>query len=160
MMKTILKVLGLLLCALLLLKGNSIWYDIFPKGKKFGVAFNKERQERGIPILPEDWVTKNNASYIKAWFPPDSSHGATYRSMKLTRIEDDKLVYEEDHIVHDGPGDREVLSIGYNYDSTSHWKCSYSTWKRDSKKVSLTKEQADSVLASWSFTIKQINRSK
>ncbi|SFD62023.1 hypothetical protein SAMN05518672_102649 [Chitinophaga sp. CF118] len=135
----------------LLYTRKSLYYRFFPKADKYGVKYNVERKQRGILPLPINWTTRDFANETKIWFPPPAEmHEGVVRSMKLVRVNNDHIQYEEDHIAKTLNSGYATLSIGYNYDSIQHWCYTYIAPGYD-KEDTLSRRDVDSILKMWNF---------
>ena len=120
-------------------KLRQVWYDWFPVGNEYGQAFNETRNSIGVLELPDDWTTSDNAYEFKTWRPEGASN---IRTMKTVRIENDTIVAEIDYLKND----IYTMQIKYSYLIDTPWEIKIQYEDND---LSLSKSQADSVLAVW-----------
>lgn len=115
------------------------WYNLFPKGAKYGVNFNEDRLQLGVLPLPEEWSTNDNADEFKTW-RPNKVEG--YRTMKTVILENDKIVAEVDYLKNNVY----TLQIKYSYTESQPWEIKLQDGQTD---FSLSKPQLDSILTVW-----------
>lgn len=129
--------------------GETIYYHFYPRGERFGVAFNDERKRLGILPLPANWETEYTTE-TKDWYTPARPVQGVFRSSKLVRVEDDHIEFEEDHITNIHDETTESLTLHYDYDH-ARWTYTYAA-SGLSKSFHLTRPQADSLMQAWHFT--------
>ena len=145
-------VLSTIICIIFLATiyfGENIYYHFYPKGERFGVAFNDQRKKLGILPLPPNWHT-DYKDETKDWYSPVRPSQGVFRSSKLVRVEDDHIEFEEDHITNIHNQTTESLTLHYDYDSASHWSYAYAATGL-SRTFKLSSEQADSLMKAWDF---------
>jgi hypothetical protein len=150
-------VISTVICIVLMVAlyfGGSLYHLIHPKGEAFGMAYNSERQRRGILPLPKGW-TNDYTGDTKEWYPPQRPDSGVFRSSKLVAVDDDEIQYEDDNITNKHAGITEKLTMHYDFDADTHpWSFSYSA-SGMKQPVNFTLVQADSLLQAWNF--KEIN---
>lgn len=140
----------IILSAVLIFSQESIYYWLFPPGKKYGMAFNEERKQLGIATLPANWETKDKYSETKMWHPPVNPASGAFRSSKTVIVNDDgEITYDGDIYLRLNNGQQENLVVGYKFGDKGGWECKYYSSSLQSRALELTKEQADSVIQNW-----------
>lgn len=128
---------------------DRLYYLVFPPGKKYGVAFNTERERIGIALLPDIWVTNDERSETKIWYPPNRPDSGSFRSSKVIVVKSGDIVYEGDVYLHIVGEKYEKLTVGYKYNDTRSWECKYNNTLNSVTESDVTKYKADSILHSW-----------
>lgn len=134
-----------------------------PMVKKYGLDFNKQRQELGLPVLQANWKLVKNDQGILRWAPDGNLNAAGFIHKQVT-IKDNKLYAEENRFEgknkyqRDGTDYTEEVYIGCYFDDKeqiSEWNCVFkgtrnpinnSASEGDTK---ITVKQADSIVTSW-----------
>jgi len=134
-----------------------------PMVKKYGLDFNKNRTELGLPILQASWKLVKNDQGILRWAPAGDLT-ATGFIHKQVSIKDNKIYSEENRFEgknkyqRDGTDYTEEVYIGCYFDDKeqiSEWNCVFkgtrnpingSASEGDTK---ITVKQADSIVTSW-----------
>lgn len=173
-------VIGIIVYAIHVAYLNS---DFFFKNQSreevYGQIYNGTRDRLGIPILPNDWYTKDTSTIPTGHFSSrrlvTNNHWLTqiwssystekpdkpYHKEKEIRRLDDKIKTETDRFVFPGDSIEYLLELRYSYLGYNEdpWECSLvklidSDNTYDMSSVSLTIEQADSVLDAWRLSRK------
>jgi hypothetical protein len=131
--------------------------------KKYGLDFNKNRLELGLPALQPDWKLVKNDQNVLRWAPEGNLTGVGFIHKQVT-IKDDKIYGEENRFEgakkyrRDGVDYNEEVYISCYFDEKgqiSEWGCMFkgarnpingSPSEEDTK---ITLKQADSIITSW-----------
>jgi hypothetical protein len=134
-----------------------------PMVKKYGLDFNKNRLELGLPVLQANWKLMKNTDGILRWAPEGNLQGAGFIHKEVT-IKDDKLYGEENRFEgknkyqRDGADYNEEVYIGCYFDEKeqiSEWNCIFKGTRNPVSGAAsdgdtrLTVKQADSIVRSW-----------
>lgn len=133
-----------------------------PMVKKYGLDFNPNRLQLGLPALQADWKLVRNDQGILRWAPEGNS--TTGFIHKQVTIKDNKLYAEENRFEgknkykRDGTDYTEEVYIGCYFDDKeqiSEWNCIFKgtrnpvTGSPSEDDTRLTVKQADSIVTSW-----------
>jgi hypothetical protein len=134
-----------------------------PMAEKYGLNFNKQRSQLGLPALPADWKLVKNTDGILRWAPEGNLQGPGFIHKEVT-VKDDKLYGEENRFEgknkyqRDGTNFNEEVYIGCYFDDkeqVSEWNCIFKgtrnpiTGAASEGDTRLTVKQADSIVTSW-----------
>jgi hypothetical protein len=132
---------------------------------RFGREFNADREHRGLPRIPEHWVTGNVWSGETQWLAPtvDQDDSQPSHWGKKVAYQDGKRQWEEDYYrsgrIFDGsmidpdcgPIAEEMI-IHYDYTREADpWRCHVISDRYDGL-TAVELKQAEKILASWGLS--------
>ena len=129
---------------------------------KYGVAYNVERQKRGIPVIPPTWTIRDMGDYFEC-FDPKPDRTKPHRLLKQVFMGQNGLITRETDSFYSGktfywPSDQVTLPqriiIEYSYSTAnaeSPWKTN-ATLGVDQFSIEITIQEGDRLLASWGLS--------
>ena len=129
---------------------------------KYGVAYNAEREKRGIPIVDSNWTIQDFSDYFDS-FDPNLDQSQPRRQMKRVSIDQKGIILGESDTFYSGKTflmkgtGKEVfqgIEMTYRYEPQKEgnpWII-HADLGPDQFNVLLTLGEADRVLASWGLS--------
>lgn len=125
---------------------------------QYGKDFNSTRDSLNIPLIEDNWVTREANEWRRSWRAPGRGIG-TIQPIHLSKtsiFQGDTLVIEEDRF-HYETDDSIAFRVVYKYQfDNGTWDCEFIRYRKEkyppSNSWSLTLEQADSLLGEWGLS--------
>lgn len=125
---------------------------------RYGKGFNSTRDSLGIPLIEENWTTRENNEWRRSWSAPGRGIGTIQpiHLKKTSNFHEETLVSEEDRF-HYETDDSLAFRVVYKYQFESGiWDCTFIRYRKGkyppTNSWPLTLEQADSVLDKWGLS--------
>lgn len=125
--------------------------------EEYGLAFNNQRKEIGLPLLSQDWIIVNESLKIIIWTsnklesktPPYYDYKKVkFDSLKTITMEENRFVGPSNYENLEGKFSDELF-ITYSFLDNS-WICVISD-KYNAYGRNITREEADSILQIWNI---------